>query len=516
MEIINNKKNPDKWKIKYFDLLDENEDIEKSCKEREELLCKTIIRLSFATIGVNKDLDPYLQKIRTQLKKGLKTEQLKSELESFSNALILMEEGEQENEQTISSQLFDFLVYNFPDHESALLDIKGNFATNDYTSKDSLFSAINEIINPEKQIELLTPSVTENDLEINSFENKSILSNLQLLLDTTDVPSELEPQAQALKEKIYGNASLSTVLDETISFIFQIKKHVQSEQKEITEFLTQLTDQLTELGIKTAGIHSSTVSTRKERNRLDESVSLQVKELQNSSKNATQLEPLKQLIKTRLASITQQIQEHQVKEKIDRNKVEKVEFELEKMTIKISMMEKESSELKNKLITANLKATHDPLTNIPNRLAYDNRLRVELARWKRYGGALSLVIWDIDYFKKINDKYGHKAGDKTLIFIAKLLTEHCRETDFVSRFGGEEFTMLLPNTEAKSALIAANKIRKIIEATAFNSNGRKISISISCGITQFLEADSEISAFNRADQALYTAKKNGRNQCVLI
>ena len=514
MNILGKKDTPDKWKNKYFDLLDENENIEKSSQDREELLCKTIIRLSFATMGVNQDLDPYLQKIRTQLKKGLKTEQLKAELESFSNALISMEENGQENEQYKTYSLFDFLIHSFPDHVSTLQHVKDKYKNNDYSNKDSLFNAINEIINPEKQIQPL-PSSDSNTLQSNSIETKSVLSNLQRLLDSTEIPPELDSQAQTLKEKLHGNAPLSTVLDETVSFIFQIKKHVQSEQQDIAEFLTELTDQLTELGVKVAGVHSSSKSTREKRNLLDQSVSLQVQELQTSSKNATQLEPFKQQINTRLASITQQIQDHQAQEKIERNKVEKVEIELESLSTKIMTMEKESRQLKDKLIAAHQKATHDPLTSIPNRLAYDDRLRVELARWKRYRTPLSILIWDIDFFKKINDSYGHKAGDKTLILIAQLLTGHCRETDFVSRFGGEEFIMLLPNTDAQSALLAANKIRKIIEKTAFNSNGKKISISMSCGITQFTDSDSEISAFNRADKALYTAKNNGRNQCSL-
>lgn len=511
MNILNKKNTPDKWKNKYFDLLDENDEAEKSNHVREDILCKTIIRLSFATMGVSKDLDPYLKKIRTQLKKGLKTDQLKSELESFSNALMSMEEEGEKNEQNESFSLISFLIHSFPNHEKTLQEIENKYHNKEYLDKENLFNAINELIIQKTPL----PPLDSEVVTTRPIDTKLILSHLHRLLDSTEVPEELDPQAQILKEKLHADTPISEVLDQMVSFIFLIKKHVQSEQKDITEFLTQLTDQLTELGTKTAGIHSSSLSSRENRNLLDQSVSKQVQELQTSSKNATQLEPLKQLINTRLASITQQIQDHQDQEEIERNKVEKVENELESLSTKIMTMEKESQQLKDKLISAQQKATHDSLTNIPNRLAYDNRLRVELARWKRYRTPLSLLIWDIDFFKKINDNYGHKAGDKTLILIAKLLASHCRETDFVSRFGGEEFTMLLPNTDGQSAILAANKIRKLIENTAFNSNGKKISISISCGITQFKDDDSEQSAFNRADKALYSAKNNGRNQCAL-
>lgn len=514
MSILSKPKTADNWKNKYFDLLGENEALEKSNQHKEEVLCKTITRLSIATLGVNKDLDPYLERIRDQLKKGLKTEQLKSELESFSNALMTMEKLKPEDDLPECSTLFDFLYNRFPEQKNVLGQIKSNFLQKKYSDQDSLFIAINELIDPAKQTEALT-TADLNTLQINSIDTESVLTHLQQLIESTEIPTQLDSQAQALKDKLYGNSSLSIVLDETVSLLFQIKKHLQSEQKDIADFLSQLTDQLADLGVNAEGVSSTSKATTEKRNLLDESVSLQVKELQKSSKDATQLEPLKQLIHKRLATITQQIQEHHSQEKNERNKTEKVELQLESLTAKIKTMEKESRQLKDKLMAANERAIHDPLTGLPNRLAYDDRLKLELAHWKRYHTPVSLLVWDIDFFKKINDNFGHKAGDKTLILIGKLLSDHCRETDFVSRFGGEEFTMLLSNTDAQSALLAANKIRKVIEKTAFNSNGKKISITVSCGVTQFTDADSDSSAFDRADKALYAAKNNGRNQCLL-
>ena len=344
-------------------------------------------------------------------------------------------------------------------------------------------------------------------------DSKSISAQLQYLLEGMEIPAQFEEQAEQLKEKIFSNHSIDELLDETISLLFKIKKYFQSEQQEMALFLTQLTDQLTELGIKASGTKSAINEGTKLRNLLDESVSSQMLALQNSSQQATKLEPLKQLVHSRLKEIAQQIHNQQLHEQSERKKTEQ---ELDTLTNKIKAMEKDSRLLNNKLETAHQRATHDPLTGLPNRLAYDERLVTELARWKRYKTPLSVLIWDIDFFKQINDTFGHKAGDKTLVLIAKLLSHHCRETDFVSRFGGEEFTMLLSDTDADSALFSANHIRQTIEKTAFHSNGKKISITISCGITQLKKDDSGESAFNRADKALYAAKHNGRNQCVIL
>jgi diguanylate cyclase len=238
-----------------------------------------------------------------------------------------------------------------------------------------------------------------------------------------------------------------------------------------------------------------------------------MKKLQLSSTNATKLEPLKGLINSRLATIAIEIKEHTQKEAIQRQKTQQ---QLDDLVNKIKDMESESSDLKSKLKIANNQALRDTLTGLPNRNAYNERLETELSRWKRYHSPLSLVVWDIDHFKIINDNYGHKAGDKVLLLIAKQLCDHSRATDFISRFGGEEFTMLLPNTDSQSALIVANQLRQTIEKTGFNASGASVAITISCGITEFTPNDTDETAFDRADQALYQAKEQGRNRCCVL
>ena len=514
MSILSNKDNPDKWKDKYFDLLDENEGLEKTHQTKENLFCKTIIRLSLATTGLNKQLDPHLLSIREQLKNGLKTDQLKLELEKLSKALLTLEEPVPESARPNASLLFEFLLQHFSDQKEDIQRIEAKYEKNGYANSQYLIIAINDLIDSVRNIEPIAELTSKIAKPFfNSVDSEAISIQIQHLLEGTEIPLKFESQAEKLKQKLYDNTSLADLLDETVILLFQIKKHFQTEQQDMAVFLAQLTEQLTDLGAKASGAKSVSESRAKKRNLLDDSVSSQMLELQNSSKNATELEPLKKIIHSRLEEISQQIMKQRTQEEIERDSTNQ---QLDFLTHKINVMERESSQLKNKLITAHQRATHDPLTGLPNRLAYDERFATELARWKRYKTSLSLLIWDIDFFKQINDTFGHKAGDKTLVLIARLLSQHCRETDFVSRFGGEEFTMLLSDTNAQAALQSANNIRQIIEKTAFNSNGEKISITISCGITQLTSDDSSESAFNRADEALYTAKNNGRNQCAII
>jgi polar amino acid transport system substrate-binding protein len=158
-------------------------------------------------------------------------------------------------------------------------------------------------------------------------------------------------------------------------------------------------------------------------------------------------------------------------------------------------------------------ATHDKLlTNILNRLEIDKRLNEEIERAKRYKTPLSIIYFDIDHFKKINDTYGHAKGDFILKEISKLIQKHIRKTDIFGRWGGEEFLIILPFTNGKKAFKIAEKLRKIIET--HNFNGLKITVSL--GVTEFHEKDDYVSILKRADKALYEAKEKGRNRVIYI
>jgi diguanylate cyclase len=161
------------------------------------------------------------------------------------------------------------------------------------------------------------------------------------------------------------------------------------------------------------------------------------------------------------------------------------------------------------------KAMHDALTGLPNREAYQQRLEQEVNRLQRYGNKLSLMVCDIDLFKRINDNYGHLAGDKVLKIIAKSLQVNLRDSDFIARFGGEEFVALLPETSKEEAKIVAEKLRKKVESSPFNFKKEPVQITVSFGISEFGEGDSATDVFERADKALYKAKENGRNQVLI-
>lgn len=152
----------------------------------------------------------------------------------------------------------------------------------------------------------------------------------------------------------------------------------------------------------------------------------------------------------------------------------------------------------------------DPLTDLHNRRSASEFLDNEFVRLKRSGVPYSVLMIDIDYFKKINDTYGHETGDVVLVEVAKLLQLSARKTDLAARYGGEEFLLVLNGTERKNALIIAEKIRAKIDSTEFTSVN---SISVSIGVSSAELSDTNMQdALRRADAALYAAKAAGRNQ----
>ncbi|MBI5681580.1 MAG: diguanylate cyclase [Deltaproteobacteria bacterium] len=175
---------------------------------------------------------------------------------------------------------------------------------------------------------------------------------------------------------------------------------------------------------------------------------------------------------------------------------------------------KDLEDKKERLDKVNKMAVTDPLTQIPNRRSLDLRLIHEINRVKRYGGSLSIVFIDLDHFKKINDTYGHSVGDEVLIAFASLLQNHLRETDYAGRYGGEEFTIILPGTDRKGARIVAERIRIEMKEKAFMDKKKSICLKVtaSFGITEYKDGDDGKTILERADSALYQAKETGRDR----
>jgi len=170
-----------------------------------------------------------------------------------------------------------------------------------------------------------------------------------------------------------------------------------------------------------------------------------------------------------------------------------------------------SFELKEKIEEVTLLSITDPLTKIFNRLKFNDELEKNLNYVKRYKENLSIIMFDIDHFKKVNDFYGHDIGDEVLKILTNLIKMNIRKTDVFARWGGEEFILLVPKTNVEIAFELAEKLRKLIEKTDFP---KVKNVTCSFGVCEYNNNSTE-KFLKNVDLALYKAKENGRNQVIV-
>jgi diguanylate cyclase len=341
-------------------------------------------------------------------------------------------------------------------------------------------------------------------------------TQLKTLINSIEIPAKFQDQAEEIQGKLARSLQgefIDNIISSSVSLILEVNQYFLSEQHNTEKFLDNISTQLNLLDVMTQKASASTQESHSNHIRLNELISNQIENIKASTASAFDLNVLQQNITVHLQELTVNLQSHQ--QNAD-SKLLETQEQLASMSKRLKELEEEASNLRSSLKQAHEKAFIDPLTGLPNRLAYNEKIDEEFKYCKRYQTAMALIIWDIDYFKVINDTYGHKAGDKTLRFIAQLIQKNCRETDFVARYGGEEFAMILPQTTAEQAYILAEKIRCIVKEANFKCNQEMVHITISGGISDYQKGDSlPDDIFERADKALYQAKEQGRNRCII-
>ncbi len=358
----------------------------------------------------------------------------------------------------------------------------------------------------------LMPAEAQQSTAFNSSDHNDLLIRLIEFLPLEDAVKE---KAEQLKEDFSHGVTteqLPQALKSIAALISKMRSNVHQEQKEFERFLKSLTGRLEEMDLYLQSSMTEHKLSFQSGIDLDDAVKAQVKGIGDSVLAFDNIVEIENAVQLHLDKILSHIDLHR---NTENERVARVEEKNKELSSKLQVLEKESGKLRQQVLDSKNKAMLDQLTQLPNRLAYDERMHQEFARWKRYNNTLLIMVWDIDYFKKVNDTYGHQAGDKVLKVVADLLRNNLRETDFIARFGGEEFVGLMPETTLGGGFKIAEKIRASIEKLEFHYRGSNVKVTISCGISLFMENDTPESAFSRADKALYKAKDEGRNRCVI-
>ncbi|PRW68167.1 hypothetical protein C7A09_13795 [Pseudomonas fluorescens] len=338
---------------------------------------------------------------------------------------------------------------------------------------------------------------------------KHIEGTLLGLLEDLSLPERHQPQAEAMRERLAHGLNwyeLLPILDDLAVLMLAV---TDSGQHEFEAYLKQLNERLEafqgHLQVASEGHADSSLAARE----LDTQIREQVDGLQSSVQDAADLDSLKQVLESHLEGLLGTMDEHQQQRDL---REQEVAARLKGLAERVAHMEQEAQGYREHLEVQRQKALLDPLTGLPNRAAWSERLDYEVNAWHQRGNSLSLAMLDLDHFKRINDGYGHLAGDKVLKIIANVLSKRLRPTDFIARFGGEEFVLLMPDSSLADALAVGEVLREAIAACPFHFKGEPVTLTVSMGVAQFQPGERSDLALKRADEALYRAKAAGRNQ----
>lgn len=441
------------------------------------------------------DTSSELKRLRRELgPQGLPRQQLLPWLESFSRVAqrALSGEGAEPGRER---GLFD-RIFHRRDNRQAVTD-------EDVTS---------ERPQPEPELDLAmrdaaTDEPPDNEQRLRIARRVGEL--MDRVIQQVELPPDTHKRALLLKSRLSDEQDWSLLrqsLDETADLIIAMVTH---SQREFESFLERLDERLSSLHGHFSDHAESMAGRRTSAAEMEETVQAELSELDGSLRNTSDLAQLRTSVSRHIERIAGTVEafRHQEDER-----EQQLTGQMEAMREKLVAVETHSEQIRKQLEQERARALTDILTQLPNREAWDERLRFEHDRWQRYGRPVALVVIDIDHFKAVNDSFGHKAGDRVIQLVARALQERLRATDFVARYGGEEFVAVLPETTLDQAVGVVDELRLHVADMPFHFQGKPVRVSVSAGLSCFRDDIDPDMVFDEADKALYTAKKNGRNR----
>lgn len=559
------------WKEKYLNSLSVIEHLEESGKNYTEQLKRCLVRVSLASEGIDPELDSIMNLLRLSLKKELSIPELEVMGQKIESTVLAWDKKKHQYQRQAQQQ-FDILVdqllglnppnkikneikhfkkkivphmgeayvhaailENFAELQAKTLQaiptdkvvvqkpgfLKSLFGlvSGDDESKTLPVTVFADQEQKGPSINAGTPTqelwkegFREGDESSNDAIRERLSGIFLTMLDLIYVPASHKAQEEQIRGKISQGLRWPEVPDTLSVLVSLVAESTNFIQKDTEVFLQSLNTRLCEIQDFLAQNQQRTLQKESNSQQLGESVKNHIADINDRLNRSHDIGDLKGSIESQLKRIMEDIDFFKKQEqKLDTDTLESVKT----LTQRIESLETEARMIRATYMEHKEKAYVDSLTQLPNRLAYEKRSAQEFARWQRYGNALSMAVCDLDFFKTINDTYGHAAGDKVLNKVGELLNKTLRGTDFSCRFGGEEFVILLPETHVEAASLAMEKLRLRVEESPFHFRGERVQVTVSVGISEFGTGDTLEQVFERADQAMYEAKHQGRNRVVI-
>ena len=528
----------DKWKDKYLKNLEELENKERYWSDSEKNLRALIAHLTNAADTSSEKLNNQLTVLRDAINKGVAASKLKKAIDEVADSILGLDALRDKKKKESSKQLNDFIGKIKPagkiEKKLSKIAVKASKASsaketsalmNDLAKllvyglsladKDKEKGFLSSILSKKEESDKAAPKkIMEQSVSIESKLNlDNAVKSLISLLEKMILPEDLQLDANLIKRQLSQSVDENVFLvslERTVGITTDILNRVKKEKSEIEAFLKQLTERLHELDNDIRETARIRELTHQHGMKMTEGMKTEIQTIESGITNIDNFEELKTAIQSRVVLLRNHVDTFILNEG---EKNEEASTIIEQLKQQVKTMEDKTEELKEQIEKEKQQTLRDVLTGIPNRLSYDERLNLELANYRRNKNPFVLVVWDIDFFKKVNDNFGHAAGDQVLKLVASILNKNMRETDFIARYGGEEFVSILPATDIKAAQLVTDKLREIIAESNFHFREEAVNVTVSAGFAEVKDNEEGENLFIRADKALYKAKESGRNNC---
>jgi len=467
----------DDWKQRYLNEV-------KDWESTDKLLRKVATRLAIAAEGYSPNLDDVLASIQKHIRGG-ELRELEADLSELTRQIKGLDMGAAASAAPRSTEEAAprDTVAASPSRESSSVAPVPEAPTGPATSRLAMAEDTREV--------LLT------------------------LIDEFSVTNPGSGAFETLRETLQSDrgSDWHRVLERLISEIRGLIQRISSDKQALQQLMQEVGAELGGISQSLGDDYHGLQEGREQALAMHEVMDVGVQDIQSRIASELDIDVLKEGVSQALEDIRKGISEFIEK---DAERFTVSEARNAELRARIAKMEEETEQLQKKLNRNQEKLMRDTLTGVRSRLAYDESLAQEMSRFRRYSEVFCLVILDIDYFKRVNDSFGHAAGDKALQLVASIVGEQVRETDLLFRVGGEEFVLLLPRTAPDAALPLVETVREAVANSGFHYEDKPVQITLSAGLTTILPEDTEETLFARADDAMYRAKKAGRNQVVSL
>lgn len=325
------------------------------------------------------------------------------------------------------------------------------------------------------------------------------------------LPSSMMEDLSDLKDQHYDKTAPEGSMEWMDSAVRIVKRYIDSVSNRVNvleDLLQKTTHYLTDTEEQLATELSSVQGRFQEDRDFEDRISSNMGEMKQSFNISGDIGRIKDVVFSKIDNINKKMAKKKEQDILRLNETERT---LQEMSGKMRDIKNEAEAMRKRSQEAEIESLQDNLTGLYNRKAYDLKVEETLVNLERYNVAASMLVCDIDYFKRINDNFGHHIGDRTLKKLAEIFKGRVRKHDMIARYGGEEFVCILSHTSLEEAGKVGEDLRSFIDRSNFSFKGKEVPVTISIGASSFRKGDDRTNVFERADAALYLAKRSGRN-----